>query len=280
MKVSVLMPVYKTDEKFLREAIASVLAQTFGDFEFLILDDCPDDDRSKVVAEFSDPRIVYMRNDANLGIYASRNVLVERARGEYLAVFDHDDVCRPDRFEKEVAYLDAHPECGVVSSWTRLLPSGSVNRFPEDDRDIRLAMMRGCAVWHPASMIRRSVLESSGVRYEAVCTPAEDYLLWLKLMAHTKFHNIPEALLDYRWHDANTSVVRKAELDAADMRCKAWARAHLPEEYGEYELRRETISRVRVFGVPLFKIRSSMRRTEVRLFNSIPIASVARKFDV
>ena len=274
------MPVYKTDESFLREAIGSVLGQTFSDFEFLILDDCPDDDRSRVVAEFSDPRVVYMRNDGNLGIHASRNVLMDRARGEYLAVFDHDDVCRPDRFEKEVAYLDSHPECGVVSSWTRLLPNGSVNRFPEDDRDIRIAMMRGCAVWHPASMMRRSVLESSGVRYESVCTPAEDYLLWLKLMAHTKFHNIPEALLDYRWHDSNTSVVRKAELDAADARCKAWAKANLPELYAEYELRRETISRVRVFGIPLLKIRTSMRRTEVRLFNSIPIASVARKFDV
>ena len=280
MKVSVLMPVYRPDGRFLREAIASVLAQTFGDFELLILDDCPDDDRSKVVAEFHDPRIVYMRNERNLGISASRNLLVERSRGEYLAIFDHDDVCRPDRFEKEVAYLDAHPECGVVSAWTRLTSNGTVNRYPEEDGDIRIAMMRGCAVWHPAAMVRRSVLAAAGVRYEAECSPAEDYMLWLKLMPHTRFHNLQEVLIDYRWHEGNTSVVRKAELDAADARCKAWAKANLPELYGEYELRRERISRVRIFGVPLLKVRTSFRRTEARLFNFIPVFSVARKYDV
>ena len=280
MKVSVLMPVYRPDGRFLREAIASVLAQTFGDFEFLILDDCPADDRSQVVAEFSDPRIVYMRNERNLGISASRNLLVERARGEYLAVFDHDDVCRPDRFEKEVAYLDAHPDCGVVSAWTRLTSNGAVNRYPEEDGDIRIAMMSGCAVWHPAAMVRRSALDAAGARYEAWCSPAEDYMLWLKLLPHTRFHNLQEVLLDYRWHEGNTSVVRKAELDAADFRCKAWAKANLPELYGEYELRRERISRVRVFGVPLLKVRTSFRRTEARLFNFIPVFSIARKYDV
>ena len=280
MKVSVLMPVYRPDSRFLREAIASVLAQTFGDFEFLILDDCPADDRSQVVAEFSDPRIVYMRNERNLGISASRNLLVERARGEYLAVFDHDDVCRPDRFEKEVAYLDAHPDCDVVSAWTRLTSNGAVNRYPEEDGDIRIAMMSGCVVWHPAAMVRRGALDAAGARYEAWCSPAEDYMLWMKLMPHTRFHNLQEVLLDYRWHEGNTSVVRKAEFDAADARCKAWAKANLPELYGEYELRRERISRVRVFGLPLLKVRTSLRRTEALLFGCIPVFSVARKYDV
>ena len=100
MKVSVLTPIYRTDESFLREAIESVLGQTFGDFELLLLDDCPEDSREKVVRSYDDPRIVYRRNDRNLGIAESRNRLVEMAKGEYLAVFDHDDVCRPDRLAK------------------------------------------------------------------------------------------------------------------------------------------------------------------------------------
>ena len=127
MKVSVLMPVYRTDERFLREAIESVLAQTFADFEFLILDDSPDDDRSRIVSEFNDPRITYMRNDRNIGISASRNRLLDMAKGEYLAVFDHDDICRPERLEKQVAWLDAHPKCGVIGGWTRFTSNGSVN---------------------------------------------------------------------------------------------------------------------------------------------------------
>ena len=117
MKVSVLMPVYRPDSRFLREAIASVLAQTFGDFEFLILDDCPADDRSQVVAEFSDPRIVYMRNESNLGISASRNLLVERARGgreQRKCQTDHDEKGKELDFFHFV--LPFSTECDIISA--------------------------------------------------------------------------------------------------------------------------------------------------------------------
>ena len=91
-KVSVLMPVYKTNEQYLREAIASILNQTFTDFEFLILDDCPNDTRERIVKPYEDKRIKYSINEKNLGISASRNKLIEMAQGEYLAIFDHDDI--------------------------------------------------------------------------------------------------------------------------------------------------------------------------------------------
>ena len=84
------MPVYKTNEAHLREAIESILNQTFTDFEFLILDDCPDDDREAIVKSYKDKRIKYSKNDKNLGITPSRNKLIEMSQGEYLAVFDHD----------------------------------------------------------------------------------------------------------------------------------------------------------------------------------------------
>lgn len=275
MKVSVLTPIYKTDERFLREAIESVLKQTFTDFEFLLLDDCPEDDREKVVRSYDDKRIVYLKNERNLGITASRNKLIDLAKGEYLAVFDHDDICRPERFAKEVAYLDAHPECGVVSGWTK--PTcGGVNEYPEDDHGIKLAMMAGISMWHPASMIRKSALGE--VRYEADFTPVEDYMLWMKLAPHTVFHNLRDVMIDYRWHESNTSVVRKRELDAQDLRCKAWAKVNLPELYAEFELRRETVRRVRLFGIPLLKIVSGRRETEIRLFDRIPFLRICRRF--
>ena len=275
MKVSVLTPIYKTDERFLREAIESVLSQTFADFEFLLLDDCPEDDREKVVRSYDDKRIVYLKNERNLGITASRNKLIDLAKGEYLAVFDHDDICRPERFAKEVAYLDAHPECGVVSGWTK--PTcGGVNEYPEDDHGIKLAMMAGISMWHPASMIRKSALGDT--RYETDFTPVEDYMLWMKLASRTVFHNLQEVMIDYRWHESNTSVVRKRELDAQDLRCKAWAKVNLPELYAEFELRRETVRRVRLFGIPLLKIVSGRRETEIRLFDRIPFLRICRRF--
>ena len=278
MKVSVLTPIYKTDERFLREAIESVLAQTFADFEFLLLDDCPEDSREAVVRSYDDPRIVYLRNDRNLGISASRNRLLDLAKGEYIAVFDHDDICRPERLEKEIAYLDAHPECGVVSSWTRLTSNGSINTYPENDHEIKLLMMDVCALWHPASMIRKSVLDGCGARYEADCSPVEDYMLWMRLIPHTRFHVLQEPLIDYRWHPANTSNVWKDRLQASDWRVKAWAKANLPELYAEFELSRETVWRVRMFGIPLFKVVSGRRETEVRLFDRIAFLRFSRRF--
>ena len=275
MKVSVLTPIYKTDERFLREAIESVLKQTFTDFEFLLLDDCPEDDREKVVRSYDDSLIVYLKNDRNLGITASRNKLIDLAKGEYLAVFDHDDICRPERFAKEIAYLDAHPECGVVSGWTK--PTcGGVNEYPEDDHGIKLAMMAGISMWHPASMIRKSAL--GDIRYETDFTPVEDYMLWMKLASRTVFHNLQEVMIDYRWHESNTSVVRKRELDAQDLRCKAWAKANLSELYAEYELSRRIERRIRFFGVPLAKVTSDFRETQVRLFGRIPLLRISRRF--
>ena len=275
MKVSVLTPIYKTEESFLREAIESVLNQTFTDFEFLLLDDCPEDDRESVVRSYSDSRIVYVKNEHNLGISASRNKLIDLARGEYLAIFDHDDICRPERFAKEVSYLDAHPECGVVSGWTK--PTcGGVNAYPEGDHAIKVAMMAGISMWHPAAMVRRSVLEE--IRYEADFTPVEDYMLWMKLIPHTVFHNLQEVMIDYRWHEANTSVVRKRELDAQDLRCKAWAKVNLPELYAECELSRSTERRIRLFGLPILKISSDRRETVMRLFGRIQLLRISRRF--
>lgn len=200
-KISVLMPVYKTPEPFLREAVESILNQTAENFEFLILDDCPEDRAAEaVIASYDDARIKYFRNERNLGIAGSRNRLMEMATGDYLAVTDHDDVSLPQRLEKEAAYLDAHRECGVVSGWYQLLcrKRGRIRRRPEHNAEIGAALAEGCAVIHPACMLRRQELERLGVRYEEAYTPAEDYALFMRLRGRTGFYNLQEVLLLYR----------------------------------------------------------------------------------
>ena len=123
-RVSVLMPVYNTHPEHLREAMDSILAQTFTDFEFLILNDCSTDSGvEEVVKSYHDPRIIYAVNDHNLGISGSRNRLIDMARGEYLAVMDHDDFSFPDRLEKEAAFLDTHPDVGIVGSLVESMPT-------------------------------------------------------------------------------------------------------------------------------------------------------------
>ena len=277
-RVSVLVPVYRTEPSFLRAAISSVLGQTFRDFELVVLDDCPDDPREGVVREFDDRRIRYERNEKNLGITPSRNRLVGMARGEYLAIFDHDDVCRADRLEKQVAYLDAHPDCGVVSSWTREVPSGNVVRWPTEDDAIRLELMGGCVVAHTAAMVRASVLKDHGIAYEAEYSPAEDYRLWLRLAEVTRFHSIPEPLLDYRLYAGNTAKAQAEKMRRAAVLAQEAAYAANPARRAAYMRLARRVSVVRLFGVPVLRIETLDGRTRVKLFCALPVVSVKRSW--
>lgn len=205
VKVSVLMPIYKTPELYLRTTIESILNQTFKDFEFLILDDGVDDDREAVVKSYKDPRIVYLKNKENMGISGARNKLIDMAKGEYLAVMDHDDISLITRFEEQVAYLDKHPEVGVVGCWADFVVGNLPQRHPRNNKDIRSILLHHSGVLHPTAMIRKSVLIDSHVRYEARYSPAEDYCLWLRLMEYTQFHNVPKVMFRYRNHIHNTT---------------------------------------------------------------------------
>ncbi len=277
-KISVLMPVYKTKEGYLLEAIQSILEQTFTDFEFLILDDAPDDDRESVVRSFADPRIIYHQNDCNLGITPSRNKLIRMARGEYLAVMDHDDVSLPERFAKQAAYLDAHPETGVVGTWVDTFPKKVELHFPEDDLDIKTLLTDVCPLVHPSAMIRKSVLADNALGYEETFSPAEDYRLWCRLMEHTRFYNIPEVLFKYRTHDSNTSLRQKQKMQQATRRIQNDVRAQYPQLFKNCLYQSTYRRSVRLFGfIPLLDIESYKNKTIVRLFGMFPIFSLKEK---
>ena len=205
-KVSVCLAVYKTKPEYLKECIESILNQTFTDFEFLIVDDCPEDKEcEKIIKSYKDGRISYYRNKENLGISGTRNRLIDLAQGEYIAVMDHDDISLPTRFEKQVAYLDAHPECGVVSCWYEHFPNLKVKKKPENNKQIINALRNSCPILHPASMLRKVVLIKNKIHYEKEFSPSEDYALWCRLIGKTEFYNIQEVLFKYRDHAANES---------------------------------------------------------------------------
>ena len=171
-KVSVLMPVYKTPEKYLRASIESILKQTYTDFEFLILDDCPAESREELVKSYSDSRIKYIKNEQNLGISATRNKLLDMAAGDYLAIFDHDDISIPERLEKQVAYLDANPEVGVVSGNMKYMIKNKTTKHPAYNENIKIGLMHNCVVAHTAAMLRKSVLTENNIRYESEYSPS------------------------------------------------------------------------------------------------------------
>ncbi len=269
-KVSVLMPVYKTNEEYLRAAIDSILQQTFTDFEFLILDDCPDDSRENIIKSYPDSRIKYTKNDKNLGITPSRNKLIHMASGEYLAIFDHDDISLPYRLEKQVAYLDEHADVGVVSSWVNEFPKHKILTYPQTDDDIKLALVKHCVVAHSASMIRKSVLTENHLKYEEIFTPAEDYGLWCRLIGVTKFYNIPEVLFHYRKHANNTSKLQQYKMNLATIRIHTVMEEQYPALCKEYQYKSVQTTRINLFGVlPLLRITQVPNKINVYLFNKI-----------
>ena len=277
-KISVLFPTFNTKEEYLREAIESVLNQTLEDFEFIIVDDgSTGGDIESVVKSYADPRIRFYRNEANIGISGTRNRLIDLAKGEYLAVMDHDDVSLPERFKREAAFLDAHPDVGLVSCRIQRFPHGDLSNFPENDKEIKLAMMRGCPIVHSACMIRKSVLTGNALRYEEEFSPSEDYALFARLMKVTKFHNLPEVLFRYRCHESNTSLLQADRMARATFAVQALLKVEHPALYDEFILRAACAVRVKLFGfIPLLKIETQGYKTKVYLFGKLLLLSFKR----
>ncbi len=279
------MPIYNTNEDFLRAAIESILNQTYTDFEFLILNDSPDNIKlDEIVASYKDSRIKYLKNEKNIGITPSRNKLLEIAQGEYLAVMDHDDISLPERFQKQVDFLDNNPDYGVVSCHyyinDRRNPSKiKINRPPQADKDIKLQLIKYCVVLHPASMLRKSVLIDNNINYELEFSPAEDYALWCKLIAYTKFFNLSEVLFRYRKHSSNTSKKILDKMHKSDYLIKENNRINYPDLYEEYLLKSTRKTKYNLFEfIPIFSITKKRDITIFKLFDLIPILSYKTKF--
>jgi glycosyltransferase involved in cell wall biosynthesis len=203
--VSVVMPVYNT-ERYLRYALQSVLAQTFTDFEFIILDDGSSDSSVHIVQEFAevDDRIRFFPLEHRGYVSLLRRGL-NHCRGEFVARMDSDDISMPDRFEKQVAYLRANPDCVAIGSQIVIIdPYGSrvekpAHKSGHEEIEKELLNGVGWAMVHPAVMMRRDALMAVG-GYREDLMVSEDLDLFLRLAEHGKVANLPDVLLQYRQH--------------------------------------------------------------------------------
>lgn len=276
-KVSVALPVYNTDETQLRECIQSILSQTFTDFELIIYNDAstlPHVD--SCIRSYDDLRIRYYTSSHNIGITGTRNAIIELARGEYIAIADHDDISLPQRFEQQVAILDSMPEVGIVSSLVQCFPVKHVFNNYELDDDIKALLFSSCSILHPASMIRTSVLMEHGIRYEEAFSPAEDYMLWCRCMPYTQFYTIQEVLLLYRIHEHNTSRLQLHEMKEATRRIQSIMKKDNPMLYAlsllQYERKQYKTLYIRLFGcIPFLKRKKKGRYVCWYLFYYIPL---------
>lgn len=200
--ISVAMGVYN-NAAFLGEAIESILAQTAADFEFLIVNDGSTDSSGAIIDDFArrDARIRPLHQE-NQGLIASLNRAIAEARAPLIARMDGDDVSLPERFSRQIAFLEANPDHGVVGTNThdldeqgRLHPCTDFH--PLDHASFAAALDQGSPLCHPSVMMRRDVMRRVG-GYHAAYRHCEDYDLWLRLSMHTRLASIPDRLLHYR----------------------------------------------------------------------------------
>lgn len=212
-RVSVLLPVFN-GAAFLRESIASILAQDFGDFEIVVVDDGSSDDSIPIIQSFNDGRIRLHANAKNIGMTGALNVGLALCRGEYIARMDADDICHPFRFSRQVAFLDRHPEVGLVGSAIWVVDrAGRLYDFvpqPRTDDAIRFVAMTKNPFHHPTVMLRRRVLTEHSLTYDPAFSN-QDYKLWADLLRVTKGANLGSPLLRYRVHGENFSTLHSGE---------------------------------------------------------------------
>ncbi len=200
-EISVVMPVYN-GEKYLREAIESVLNQTFTNFEFIIVNDGSKDKTEEIIQSYADERIVYINNGGNLGLSKSFNKAILVARGEYIARMDADDVSVPKRFERQRAFLQRHPHVDIVGSSLEFIDESGkhLGRYDKqvDHLDIKFSSLFSTPMMHPTVMGKATIFKSH--HYNEGLHNSEDYELWSRLLFQTQTHfaNIHEPLLLYR----------------------------------------------------------------------------------
>ncbi|MPR33424.1 glycosyltransferase family 2 protein [Salmonirosea aquatica] len=205
MKISVIMPVYN-GELYLREAIESILGQTYTDFEFIIINDGSTDTSGSIIDSYKDSRIKHIKNERNAGLVSALNVGIDLAQGEYIARMDADDISLPERFAKQVAFMNQHTEVGVCGTAYQYIGnrSGTITLPESFEKSFTFLSSNSCLA-HPTVMIRRAVLEQHSIRYENDYPYAEDYAFWIRIGQVAHLTSLSEPLLSYRWHSANIS---------------------------------------------------------------------------
>jgi glycosyltransferase involved in cell wall biosynthesis len=206
--VSVLMAVHN-DTRFLGEAVDSVLAQTLGDLELILVDD----GSSQAVDGFEDARVTVVRNDRQLGLAASLNRALEHSTGKYIARIDADDVAREDRLRLQVERLEGDSQTAVVGSAVVDLDEhggrGRTHVMPSGATPLRWLALFSSPFFHPTVLIDREALDRHELRYDPGFLESEDYDLWTRLFAYADGDNLREALVLKRVHPGQASQRRR-----------------------------------------------------------------------
>lgn len=226
-KVSWVMPVYN-GEKYLRPALDSILAQTFKNWELVIVNDASTDSTPSICKEYAekDPRIRTLTNGKNLHIGGSLNKGISAARADLIARMDADDICLPQRLEKQIKVFEENKDIAVVGSYIVLIDEEGkekgIREYATEDMELKRKILRYSPFAHPTVMFKKSIVEEFG-GYDRQKSPSEDIDLWFKIGTKYKFANVAEPLLKYRVFAESHSnkKLRNVEINTLQMRLNA-----------------------------------------------------------
>jgi len=210
-KVSVVMSVYN-GERYLREAVDSILNQTFTDFEFIIIDDDSTDSTWRILTAYAakDSRMVLIRNEDNIGLTRSLNRGVAVAGGEYIARHDADDISLPERLATQVSYMELHRPVALISSGVRFIDRAGhkLNAYiPCTDRTVlRWRLLFTNPIRHPTVLWRRELVNNVVGHYDPRFVFAQDYELWVRVADHLEIGALPVALVETRRHSKSITT--------------------------------------------------------------------------
>ncbi len=224
--VSVVMSVYN-GERFLSEAVESILDQSFRDFEFIVINDGSTDLTASILNSYkrNDPRL-RVSHQENRGLVESLNHGCALAQGKYIARMDADDISVKNRLIWQVEFMEKHLEVGVLGGAAEIIDitgkSLGTSFNPIEDRDIRYALLDDCPIWHPTVIMRKDVFVSVG-GYRKVVFGAEDYDLWLRIADQYHLANLETVLLHYRLHPCQVTVSKVRTLTFSTLAARAAA---------------------------------------------------------
>ena len=236
-KISVILSAYNS-EKYIGEAIESVLDQTYVHFECIIINDCSTDKTLEIIKTYAklDNRISIINNKKNLGLTKSLNKGISKSSGKYIARIDADDICEHSRFEKQLKYMEANPEVAVCGSLGTYIDENGKNlgvkNLPLSSKDLKNKLLFNNQFIHSALFIRKSVLDTVG-SYDESFKTSQDYELLLRIAEKYPVINLADPLVKWRIHRNSISwKSKKQERDAIRARWLAVTKYHYPKIKG------------------------------------------------
>ena len=267
------MPVYNTKSQYLREAIDSILNQTFSDFEFIIINDGSTDPTVETtITSYIDPRIKYFKQK-NIGLIGTLNRGLDLAKGEFIARMDSDDISLPTRFAEQLDFFEKNPDISILGTWFEVF-QGTEDVCKHSTKVGLWELSIDNQLGHPTVMWRCADLEKYGLRYDPDYKAAEDYEFWSRAVRYVKIANLDKILLKYRKHNEcvsevmlelqkkNTERVRQTLLDFIT-----------PDSIQQKKIKKMQKMCQRIWlGVPLLKL----KRENIYLFEIIPLVKMKK----